>query len=315
MASDARSRVAPVSQERSSAELVPRRAAIEGNMAAVVGQLQVDPALPTGLRVDSREILATTTRIVGARLGEIEVDTYLAMCARYVDMGTPGDGQAASTLRALAHTLYGSSQGGVNRAQVTKAMVNLFRMEIQMAGVRAGSGEFDEQFLDFERLLVSLRFDRQIRLRKEHPELYDAAAIGAQRNSTVQWQFAPWHVEQLQSGYWVELDWHKLRSLSGAAKMLWLVLSSPRIPFSRSTPGFEELRVPLTSESYRVFGIRAARERDCKRSLEQAGQRLVAVDDSYVDMVVTRDPQSRTPCLQVIRRRQDGQLTLTALSA
>jgi hypothetical protein len=297
-------------------DLVPRRAAMEGNLAAVVGQLQVDPDLPSGLRIDSRELLATTTRIVGARFGEIEVDTYLAMCARYVDLGKPDDGGASSTIRALAKTLYGSSLGGANRAQVTKAMINLFRMEVQMAGVRAGSGEFDRQFLDFERLLVSLRFDRQIRLRQTAPEMYDPVAIGAQRNSTVQWQFAPWHVEQLQNGYWVELDWDKLRSLSGAAKMLWLVLSSPRIPFvaSREAPGLEELRVPLTPESYRVFGISASRERDCKRSLEQAGRRLVAVDDSYVDVVLSDLAPSRGRLLRVVRRRYEGQLSLAVTS-
>lgn len=306
-----------VSRERLSTELVPRRAAMEGNLTAVVGQLQVDPDLPTGWRVDSREILATTTRIVGARCGEMEVDTYLAMRARYVDLGMPSDGQATSTVRALARTLYGSNLGGHNRAPVTKAMVNLFRMEIQMAGVRAGSGEFDEQFLEFERLLLNLRFDRQISLRKSHPEMYDPVAIGAQRNSTVQWQFAAWHVEQLQSGYWVELDWDKLRSLSGAAKMLWLVLSSPRIPFSASAEvaGFEELHVPLTPESFRVFGISAARERDCKRSLEHAGRRLAAVDDSYVDVAVVLDPRTRARCLRVVRRRQDGQLALTDFAA
>ncbi|MGE5858013.1 MAG: hypothetical protein ACM31K_05995 [Solirubrobacterales bacterium] len=295
--------------------LVPRRAAMEGNLAAVVGQLQVNPDLPSRLQIDSRELLATTTRIVGARFGEIEVDTYLAMCARYVDLGKPGDGGASSTIRALAKTLYGSSLGGANRAQVTKAMINLFRMEVQMAGVRAGTGEFDRQFLDFERLLVSLRFDRQIRLRQTAPDMYDPVAIGAQRNSTVHWQFAPWHVEQLQNGYWVELDWDKLRSLSGAAKMLWLVLSSPRIPFvpSPGAPGLEELRVPLTPESYRVFGISASRERDCKRSLEQAGRRLVAVDDSYIEVMLSNEARSRGRILRVVRRRSEDQLSFAAL--
>ena len=60
-------------------------------------------------------------------------------CTRYVDLGKPRDGNASSTIRALAKTLYGTSLGGANRAQVTKAMINLFRMEAQMAGVRGGA--------------------------------------------------------------------------------------------------------------------------------------------------------------------------------
>lgn len=64
-----------------------------------------------------------------------------------------------------------------------------------------------------------------------------------------------------------------------------------------------------------MFGISAARERDCKRSLAQAGERLVAVDDSYVDVAVVSDAQARARCLRVIRRPQDGQLALSELAA
>jgi hypothetical protein len=290
---------------------------MEGNLAAVVGQFQVTPDLPASLRVDSRELLASTTRLLGARLGEIEIDTYLAITARYVELGKPADGKCHSTLRALAKTLYNGEVGGTNRAQVSKALINLYRVEIQMAGVWAGTNELDEAFLDFERILNNLRFHEQIARGRKARELLDPAVIGAQRDSTVQWQFADWHTRQIRDGYWIELDWDRLRSLTGAAKMLWLILSAPRFQFTPSAGGtdLEELCVPLSPESYRALGIRASRPRDCRRTLDEAGQRIVAVDDTYVDFSIVPDPQEpRQRVLRVLRRRSNSQLQLTQLT-
>jgi hypothetical protein len=63
-----------------------------------------------------------------------------------------------------------------------------------------------------------------------------------------------------------------------------------------------------------MFGS-ASRERDCKRSLEQAGGRLVAVDDSYVEVVLSDLAQPRGRILRVVRRRYDGQLSLAVAPA
>ena len=291
---------------------------MEGNLAAVVGQFQVSPELPASLRVDSRELLASTTRLLGARLGEIEIDTYLAITARFVDLGKPADGKCHSTIRAIAKTLYAGDIGGANREQVTKALINLYRVEIQMAGVWAGTDELDDAFLDFERILNNLRFHDQIRKGRKARELLDPAVIGAQRNSTVQWQFADWHVQQIRNGYWIELDWDRLRSLSGSAKMLWLILSAPRFQFNPSSDGtdLEEFTVPLSVETYRAFGIRAKRPRDCQRTLNDAGQRVVDVDDAYVDFAVTPDPEDPSGrVLRVLRRRSTQQLQLPSTTA
>lgn len=290
---------------------------MEGNLAAVVGQFQITDDLPSSLRVDSRELLASTTRLLGARLGEIEIDTYLATTARYVELGKPADGKCHSTILALAKTLYNGEVGGANRAQVSKALINLYRVEIQMAGIWAGTDDFDEAFLNFERILNNLRFHEQINKGRRARDLLDPAIIGAQRDSTVHWQFADWHVQQIRNGYWIELDWDRLRSLSGAAKMLWLILSAPRFQFRPSAEGtdLEELCVPLSPEAYRALGIRASRPRDCRRTLDEAGQRVVAVDHTYVDFSIGPDPRApRERVLRVLRRRNTPQLQLAELT-
>jgi hypothetical protein len=88
---------------------------------------------------------------------------------------------------------------------------------------------------------------------------------------------------QIRSGYWVELDWDKLRALRGLSKTLWLLLSSHRVPFRAllDDPTGEGLIVPLDADAYRALGINRVRDRDCKRALEQAGRRMLAVDSTY----------------------------------
>ena len=301
----------------SMSPVAPRRASIEGNLAAVYGQLQLGKDQSPGrLRVDSREILAATTRLIGARLGELEVDTHIVVTTRYVERGTPDDFRADLTKGSVVRALYGPSRakrGGKNLELVHGALVNLFRLEVQFEGFNAITGEHDPDLASMSRLYTDLVFDRQIRFRRQAAAKYDPAVMGATRDGTVQVRLAEWHARQLQHGYWVELDWEKLRSLSGLAKTLWLLFSSPRAPFvpSVGAPGLEEISVPLDLEAYRALGITTQRERDCKRRLEEAGRRLVGVDDFYVDFAVMPDPsRPGRRRLMVTRRRADGQLAL-----
>ena len=180
-----------------------------------------------------------------------------------------------------------------------------------MAGVWAGTDELDDVFLDFERILVNLRFHEQISKGQRSRDLLDPAIIGAQRDGTVQWQFADWHTRQIRGGYWIALDWDRLRSLEGCAKLMWLIFSAPRFQFTPSREGtdLEELRIPLGDETYRALGIRAKRVRDRLRTLLSAGQRVVAVDDAYLDFSVTPDPTDpRERVLRILRRRSSAQL-------
>ena len=150
-----------------STALVPRRASIEGNLAAVFGQFQLgEETTDVGrLRVDSREILAATTRLIGARLGELEVDTHIVVTTRYVERGTPDDFMADLTKGAVVRALYGPSKakhGGKNLENVHRALVNLYRLEVQFEGFNAITGEHDPDLASMSRLYTDLVFDRQI---------------------------------------------------------------------------------------------------------------------------------------------------------
>lgn len=296
---------------------MPRRASVEGNIAAVFGQLQLgDDHHDAGrLLIGGAEILAATTRLIGARLGELEVDTHIVVTTRYIERGTPDDFMADLTKGGVVRALYGASKakhGGKNLENVHRALVNLYRLEVQFEGFNAITGEHDPELASMSRLYTDLVFDRQIE-RRRRGGAYDPAVMGAARDGTVQVSLGKWHARQLQQGYWVELDWEKLRSLSGLAKTLWLLFSSPRVPFrpALGTPGLEQITVPLDLDAYRALGINTKRERDCKRRLEEAGQRLVAVDESYVDFTVTPDPsRPGAKLLTVVRRSAQEQLVL-----
>ncbi len=285
---------------------------MEANFAAAVGQLSHEDEA-SQLVVDSREILAAGARLVGAQLGEAEIDTYIALSGAYVEQGARDSGDVETTKGALTRTVYGRRIGGRDRSIIHTALVNLFRMELQFSGVDAHSGEFDTEFVALERLLVRLEFNRQIRYRESAPHRYDPALAGAEHDGTIKARFAEWHVSQMQRGYWVELDWEMLRSLSGAAKLLWLVLSSPRIAFRacEDAPHLEQLRTTLTLDGYRALGINSADRRNCKQRLLKYGRRLIAVDGSYVDFEVA--PSVEQPGaheLTVLRRRVTDQLAL-----
>ena len=295
----------------------PRRyGIIEGNFAAALGQFQQPEGQRGQLVIDSREILAGTTSLVGACLGEIEVDVNLTTTALYVEQGMREDGAWSTTKGALARAVYGRRGiGGGERAQVHKALLNLYRMELSTSGVSAESGQYVADFVEYERLLVRLRFDRQIRLRTEAPELFDPAQAGAMRDSTVEGAYAQWLVKQVRAGYWRELDWEKLRSLPGVSKTLWLILSSPRLPFvtSASSDSLEELHVPLNMGAYRALGIKAKRPAGCKRTLAEALDRMIRVDGTtYVhgEVVPNPGPEGGYRLSLVRRRAPSDQLVL-----
>jgi hypothetical protein len=116
----------------------------------------------------------------------------------------------------------------------------------------------------------------------------------------------------------VSLDWEKLRALGGTAKTLWLLLSSPRVPFlpAADDGAVEQLGVPLDAEAYRALGINRGRERDSRRALEQAGQRILRVDPAYAAFDVIDElaaPGSKR--LVVTRRRSSVQLGPAAADA
>jgi hypothetical protein len=149
--------------------------------------------------------------------------------------------------------IYGRRGGGRDHSIVHRALVNLFRMEVQFSGVDATTGEFETEFVALERLLVRLGFKPANPISRTGAGSLRPGLGRAEHDRTVEARFAEWHVRQMQNGYWVELDWQKLRSLNRAAKLLWPVLSSPRIPF-RASEGAPHSRSFAPRSRWRAAG-------------------------------------------------------------
>ena len=58
--------------------------------------------------------------------------------------------------------------------------------------------------------------------------------------------------------------------------------------------------MPLDPDAYRALGINRVRDRDCKRALEQAGRRMLAVDNTYREFDIVADGPARR-FLRVVR--------------
>ena len=229
-----------------------RRGYLEANIAAASGQLGGRP--PGRLVVNSREVLASTARVVGATLGEMHFNTFVALTMVYVHEGAPDDGAGAATLGRLHRLVHGevsrhgrSTKGGRGYLAIVNALEDLFEAKITVQGYDTVTGRLTPGGFSKTRLLVDLFWDedleraRETALEGRSNEL--AARLGAKRaENTVRWRFHQAYVARIRAGDLVTLDWEKLRALRGVAKTLWLQLSAPRfmfrpVPHSPTTNG------------------------------------------------------------------------------
>lgn len=278
---------------------------VEANFAAVAGQLNADTGGAGRLQlIDGREILSATARLVGARLGDTEIDTSIAVTQHYVEQGMPGDFKVSATKKSLARLLYNGRLGGTNTEQIHKALVALWRMELNFHGYNAATGTTQTIYA---RLFTRLRFDDQITFRRDDPARYDPAVMGASGEGTVEITLDEWLASQVRAGYWVAVDWERLRALSGHAKTLWLLLNTPSAPFLvvPDAPSRERLVVPLDESAYRALGIHRKQARDRRRALRLAGQRIMRADPTYVNFDVIEDlVRPSEECLTIDRQRR-----------
>jgi hypothetical protein len=286
---------------------------LEANIAATAGQLGGRP--PGRLLVNSREVLASTARVVGATLGEMHFNTFVALTMVYVREGAPDDGAGAATLGRLHRLVHGevsrhgrSTKGGRAYLAIVNALEDLFEAKLTVQGYDTVTGRLTPGGFSKTRLLVDLFWDEDLERARQgalegRNEL--AARLGAKRadNDTVRWRFHQAYVARIRAGDLVTLDWEKLRALRGVAKTLWLQLSAPRFMF-RPVPGqpdHEWIEIPLTTEGHQALGVHATEERDRRRTLNQAGRRILEVDPTYVVFDAHGGPR-RPSALRIVRR-------------
>jgi hypothetical protein len=91
----------------------------------------------------------------------------------------------------------------------------------------------------------------------------------------------------------------------GVALALWMVFTSPRVPYRpvfEASEDLEVVEVPLSLEHCHALGVRAGADAARRRTFNDAGARVVDADRGFVAFE-GHGGRGRGSFLQVIRRR------------
>ena len=288
---------------------------------------------PSGLLViDARELLTSTARVVGARLGEIHFKAWMAIVTLHVARGMPADGKHSASIGELTRLVWGEDRvrGGVNTRQLLRALFDLRQAQFTVPGYdmvnqRPAPGVSDTS------LLINLYVDETMLkvFQGEEHALTRAdfgRALGRKQRGTIAWRLHPDYTQRLAESDLRRFDWAKAQRLRGVALALWMVFTSPRVPY-RTALGqagkLEVVEVPLTLEHCHALGVQAATDAARRRTLNDAGKRVGAADKSFVAfeahggrgrqsfLRILRAPTS-DPLLEPAVSRRSEQLTLAA---
>jgi len=263
---------------------------MDDDVASAASQLFGDG--PRGMLViDARELLTSTARVVGAQLGELHFKVWMALVTLHVAHGMPADGRSASAVGEFSRLVWGGdrARGGSNTRKLLRTLFDLRQAQFTVPGYdlineRPAPGVSDTS------LLINLYVDETIL------KAYEAAgehnldrakfgrALGAKRRGTIAWRLHPDYAQRLAEADLRRFDWTKAQQLRGVALALWMVFTSPRVPY-RQMFGGEDLQlveVPLTIEHCRALGVRAGTDAARRRTLTDAGRRVCAADRSFV---------------------------------
>ena len=127
----------------------------------------------------------------------------------------------------------------------------------------------------------------------------------AARRGTLAWRLHPDYTQHLAESDCRRFDWTKAQRLRGVALALWMVFTSPRVPYRPVFETREELEVvevPLTPDHCHALGVRAGADAARRRTFNDAGLRVVDADRSFVAFEA-HGGRRRDSFLRVIRRR------------
>lgn len=268
-------------------EHLPRRqASIETNIARkgvwTVGHVQL--AMP----VDGYDILGLV-KASGPALTLTDLDTFAWLCERWREGDRDASGRVSFTLYELGMDLYGRDPGGEERRLMRASMRRLFKASFELEGYVASEkamgalGDTNETWI---RLVAEVRWQRR---------------NGTERNVA---QLGGFIVEQLQAGHLTYLDWRVLRSLDGLAKRLWVYLESQT--FKRSGVGEGSIRLWLGPPIYQALGITTRHPTQARQILMRAGEKISAVDRSFVRFDLHRPVRRGGTWSLTARRRLSG---------
>lgn len=282
---------------------------MEEDAAAAAGQLFGSG--PRGvLVIDARELLTSTARVVGAQMGELHFKAWMALITLHVAHGMPADGRGASGVGEFARMIWGADKerGGSNTRKLLRALFELRQAQFTVPGYdlvtqRPAAGVSDTS------LLINLYVDDVI-LKAYHEEGrhgLDRAEFGKQLGGkgrgTIAWRLHPDYTQRLAEADLRRFDWTKAQRLRGVALALWMVFTSPRVPYRpvfESREQLEIVEVPLTVEHCHALGVRAGTDAARRRTFNEAGPRVCAADKSF-QAFEAHGGRGRDSFLRVIR--------------
>jgi hypothetical protein len=289
------------------------------------------------LVIDSRELLTSTARVVGAVLGDLHFKAWMALITLHVVQGMPEHGRATATLGELGRLVWGTSKqpSGHDGLALLEVMHDLRDAKFTVPGYdlvnqRPMAGVSDTS------LLINLAVDdtilkrykaaiRRRALLKGHHELSATQVtnelakierertsraqfgkqLGGQGRGTLAWRMHPDYTQRLGDSDLRRFDWTKAQRLRAVALALWMVFGSPRVPYRPvyGSADLEMVEVPLTLEHCRALGVRAGADSARRRTLNDAGARVCAADKSFTAFEA-HGGRGRDSFLRVVRTRR-----------
>jgi hypothetical protein len=288
---------------------------------------------PAGLLVvDARELLTSTARVVGAQMGELHLKAWMAMVTMHVANGMPEDGEGSSTIAEFNRLVSGEDRqrGGANTKRLLRALFDLSNAKFTVPGYdmihqRPARGVSQTS------LIINLYVDEAMLTAFEHADhkltRADFGSVyGTKQRGTIAWRLHPDYTHRLAESDLRRFDWAKAQRLRGVALALWMVFTSPRVPYRaviERAGELEVVEVPLTLEHCQALGVQAATDAARRRTLNDAGKRVCAADKSFVGfeahggrgresfLRILRTPPVAPPLEPAVERRGE-QLTLAA---
>ena len=276
---------------------------------------------PSGLLlIDARELLSSTARVVGVELGELHFKAWMALITLHAAHGMPDDGRGSSAFGELSRIVWGpqKSVGGKERRLLLRALMDLYEASFTVPGYDLVNQRPTEGVSN-TRLLINLFVDEAIlkayedAARRDHEtseqllqrQIEIGHAIGAKRRGTLAWRLHPDYTQRLAEADLRRFDWTKAHQLRGVALALWMVFTSPRVPYRPLLGEGRELEiveVPLTAEHCNALGVRAGTDAARRRTLNDAGSRVCAADKSFVAFEA-HGGRGVESFLRIVRRR------------
>jgi hypothetical protein len=288
---------------------------MDEDAAAAAGQLFGSG--PAGLLViDHRELLMSTARVVGAKLGELEFKVWMALVTIFVASGMPRDGRCGSTIGELGGLIWrpGMARGGNETHRLLKALFDLRQARFTVPGYdmvnqRPAPGASDTSLLINVYVDEALLKSYRAATGQEGAPLNPATkgALGARSRETIAWRLHPDYSQRLAESDLRRFDWAKAQRLRGVALAMWMSMTSPRYPYRPrlEDPRTEVVEVPLTVEHCNALGVRTATDAARRRTLNQAGVRVCEADRSFLAFEA-HGGRGRESFLRVVRQAGGG---------